>query len=124
MPKKQRQQKRTGKPSNLAQDNRPASDLQDGVTEGEDDHSQQEEGEEVNEGEGEERSQTAKSLRRFLKHAKGQHYRVIEIRVALVCSFGVFAKLIFSDALEKNDEDSFITHSAITYIGRKCVTDF
>ena len=121
MPKKQRQQKRDGKPPSapeekvVGEENRPAPELQDDLSH-DDAHTEEEE----SGGDGEdERSKRAKSLRDFLKHAKGQHYRVIETRVALVCSFGVFAKLIFSDALVDHDEDSFITHAAITFAGCK-----
>lgn len=117
MPKKQRQQKRDGKPPSssgekvVGEGKRPAPEIQDNLS---NDNEEEESG-----GEGDERSQRAMSLRDFLKHAKGQHYRVIETRVALVCSFGVFAKLIFSDALIDGDKDSFITHSAITFAGCK-----
>lgn len=122
MSKKQRQQKRDGKPPSssgekvVGEGKRPAPEVQDEL--GNDDAHVEEE-EYGGDGEGDERSQREKSLRDFLKHAKGQHYRVVETRVALVCSFGVFAKLIFSDALVDGDDDSFITHSAVTFAGCK-----
>ena len=109
MPKRQRQQKQDSKhPSTTAQDERqPTSAPQDEVND---------DGDEVQEAG--ERPRRTKSLKHFIEQVKGKHYRVIEMRVALVCSFGVFAKLIFSDALAEVD-DTTITHSAVAFAGCK-----
>lgn len=126
MPKRQRHQKQDGKPASSSesttQDKRRADpDPPADVAGGDDDEDFDEA---INEEEREEASQQQqKSLKGFLKQAKGQHYRVVEMRVVLVCSFGVFAKLMFSDALEKA-EDTFITHAALTFAARKLVAIF
>ena len=119
MPKKQRQQKQGSKRESSAdestarKDGRPPTlDPQEDIVDDDQETIEEEEGE------GEDASQRSKSLKSFLKQVKGQHYRVIEMRVVLVCSFGVFAKLMFSDALV-SDEDSFVTHAALTFAACK-----
>lgn len=127
MPKRQRHQKQDGKPASSSesttQDKRRADPEPPADVAGGDDDEDFDEA--INEEEREEASQQQqqKSLKGFLKQAKGQHYRVVEMRVVLVCSFGVFAKLMFSDALEKA-EDTFVTHAALTFAARKLVTIF
>ena len=123
MPKRKRQQKVDGgspkSPTNVDED-RPATELQEGNGEAvtdEDLSSEEDPVGEVDEVVATQRRK--KSLRNFLKQAKTQHYRVIEMRVVLVCSFGVFAKVIFSDALAK-DKDSFVTHAALTFAACEC----
>ena len=118
MPKRKRQQKGDGgspKPTPTVDEDRPATELQE--SDGEaltDEDLSAEEFPEAEDDEVVATQRRKKSLRNFLKQAKTQHYRVIEMRVALVCSFGVFAKVIFSDALAK-DENSFTTHAALTF---------
>ena len=115
MPKRQRQQKQDGQPPNpttasaTREEREKATETHDTV-----------EDDDINEEEdpGATRSRSL-GLKGFLKHSKNQQYRVVEMRVALVCSFGVFFKLIYSEALEEQDEDSFITHAALMFAGCK-----
>lgn len=113
MPKRQRQQKQDGQPTNPSstrEDKKETTESQDTLVD--DDLNNEEENPEAT------RSRS-KGLKGFLKHAKNQQYRVVETRVALVCSFGIFFKLIYAEGLEELDEELFTTHAAVTYVGRK-----
>lgn len=112
MPRRQRQQKQDGQPTSPT----TTREEREQATETLEDN-------EINEEESPEatssRSRSTKGLKGFLKHAKNQQYRVVETRVALVCSFGIFFKLIYSESLEELDKALFTTHAAITYVGCK-----
>ncbi len=43
------------------------------------------------------------SLKEFIEQYKDKHYHAIEMRIVLVCSFGVFAKIFFSSVLTDLD---------------------
>ena len=126
MPKRKRAQKRDGgapnSPDSLDPDEeRPPSEPNESRESATDDDLSGDEGPEAEDDESVSATQRRKkSLRGFLKQVKGQHYRVVEMRVALVCSFGVFAKVMFSDVLVE-DEDSFVTHAALTFAACKYV---
>ena len=55
------------------------------------------------------------SLKEFVKQFKDRHYHVIEMRIVLICSFGIFVKLFFSDVLTQLSEH-LLTYSALTFI--------
>jgi hypothetical protein len=118
MPRRQRQQKQDGQPT------RPSTTREEGEQQQatETHHDALEDSDEINEEKNpESTSSRSKGLKGFLKHAKNQQYRVVEIRVALVCSFGIFFKLIYSEDLEEleDSKELFTTHAAITYVGCK-----
>ena len=120
MPRRQRQQKQDDQPaspSTTREEREQATESRDTL-----------EDDEINEGENPEATSSSRSrskgLKGFLKHAKNQQYRVVEARVALVCSFGVFFKLIYSEGLEEQDKELFTTHAAVTYVGCKCHAKF
>ena len=113
MPKRQRQQKQDSQPTNPSttrEKEEEKTESQDTLED--DDLNNEEENPEAT------RSRS-KGLKGFLKHAKNQQYRVVETRVALVCSFGIFFKLIYSEGLEELDKELFTTHAAVTYVGCK-----
>ncbi len=115
MPRRQRQQRQDGQPTSPSTTREEREQQQ--ATETHHDAL-----DEINEEENpESTSSRSKGLKGFLKHAKNQQYRVVETRVALVCSFGIFFKLIYSEGLEELDESKelFTTHAAVTYVGRK-----
>ena len=112
MSRRQRQQKQDGQPASpnaTREEREQATESHDTL-----------EADEINEEEDPEATRSrSKGLKGFLKHAKNQQYRVVETRVALVCSFGIFFKLIYSEGLEELDKELFTTHAAITYVGRE-----
>ncbi len=57
-------------------------------------------------------------LKEFVEEFKDKHYHVIEMRILLVCSFGIFLKLFLSEALSQED-DPLLTYSALTFIARE-----
>lgn len=116
MPKRQRRQKQDGELSSPPTANSTGEERRR-VTEAHENL----ENDALNEEENPEATSSRSSgLKSFLKHAKNQQYRVVETRVALVCCFGVFFKLIYSEDLEELDGELFTTHAAITYAGREC----
>ena len=58
------------------------------------------------------------SLKDFVKQFKDRHYHVIEMRIILICSFGSFVKLFYSDVLAQRNEH-LLTFSALTFIARE-----
>ena len=55
-----------------------------------------------------------------MEEFKDKHYHVIEMRILLVCSFGIFLKLFLSDALDSDSEDDpLLTYSALSFIARE-----
>lgn len=55
------------------------------------------------------------SLKEFVEKFKDRHYYVIEMRIVLVCSIGVFFKLFFSDVILEEEEGA-LTYSALTFV--------
>lgn len=112
MPRRQRQQKQDGQPASpdaTREEGEQAAESHDTL-----------EADKINEEEDLEATRSrSKGLKGFLKHAKNQQYRVVETRVALACSFGIFFKLIYSEGLEELDKELFTTHAAVTYVGRE-----
>ena len=114
MPRRQRQQKQDGQPGATREEReQQATETLDAPEE--DDEIGEEENPEATTS-----SSKSKGLKGFIKHAKNQQYRVVETRVALVCSFGIFFKLIYSERLEELDKELFTTHAAFMYVGCKC----
>ena len=73
----------------------------------------EDEGEDVRvEGEG---RQT--NFRQFVNDLKTKQHRVVEMRIALVCSFAVVARVLFSSQL--SDEHSFVIQSSLVFAGSK-----
>ena len=113
MPRRQRQQKQDGQPTREEREQQQATETH---------HETSEDSDKINEEENPETTSSgsrSKGLKGFLKHAKNQQYRVVETRVALVCSFGIFFKLIYSEALEEMDKELFTIHAAVMYVGCK-----
>ena len=117
MPRRQRQQKQDGQPTSSSTTREEREQQQ--ATETRDTLGDSNEIDEEENPESTSSGSRPKGLKGFLKHAKNQQYRVVETRVALVCSFGIFFKLIYSEALEELDKELFTTHAAVTYVGCK-----
>ena len=59
-------------------------------------------------------------LKEFVDEYKDNQHRIVESRIAIVCSFGVFGKVLFSDTLAEMDKDS-TTYAALTFVACECV---
>ena len=59
-------------------------------------------------------------LRQFVEDIKGKQHRVIEMRIILICSLGVFSKVLFSEALAKKEEEyGVVTYGILAFAARK-----
>ena len=54
------------------------------------------------------------SLKEFVEQYKDKHFHVIETRIVLICSFGIFMKLFYSDERELT-----LTHTNLLFLGCK-----
>ena len=59
-------------------------------------------------------------LKKFVVEYKDKQHSIIESRIAIVCSFGVFGKVLFSDTLAEMDKDS-TTYAPLTFVACKCM---
>ena len=57
------------------------------------------------------------NFRQFVNDLKTKQHRVVEMRIALVCSFAVVARVLFSNQL--SDEHSFVIQSSLLFAGSK-----
>ena len=57
------------------------------------------------------------NFRQFVNDLKKKQHRVVEMRIALVCSFAVVARVLFSDQL--SDEQSFVIQRSFVFAGSK-----
>ena len=57
------------------------------------------------------------NFRQFVNDLKTKQHRVVEMRIALVCSFAVVARVLFSDQL--SDEQSFVIQRSFVFAGSK-----
>lgn len=57
------------------------------------------------------------NFRQFVNDLKTKQHRVVEMRIALVCSFAVVARVLFSNQL--SDEHSSVIQSSLLFTGSK-----
>lgn len=57
------------------------------------------------------------NFRQFVNDLKTKQHRVVEMRIALVCSFAVVARVLFSNQL--SDEHSSVIQSSLLFAGSK-----
>lgn len=55
-------------------------------------------------------------MKEFVEKFKDRHYYVVEMRMVLICSLGIFLKLFFSDV---TTEMEGLTYAALMFIGCK-----
>lgn len=57
------------------------------------------------------------NFRQFVNDLKTKQHRVVEMRIVLVCSFAVVARVLFSNQL--SDEHSSVIQSSLLFAGSK-----
>ena len=67
--------------------------------------------------EGEGRARGRGGLKQFVEEMKGKQHKAIEMRIAVLCAFGVAARLIFSNELSTQT-----LQSALMFVGGELVS--